>query len=104
VTPAELLRVERIRAEVCREFDDERLRFEDSLPAGINDRQIEGISQDFAVALWAFRELRAEDSCRPRCLLCGGALPRRWRGQEGRPRRYCGDACKQKAWRTRKPP
>jgi hypothetical protein len=102
VTPADVLRAERIRAEVCREFEEERLSFEDSLSSDINDRQIEGVSQDFAAALWAFRHLRAEEVCRPGCLHCKGPLPRRWRGQEGRPQKYCGESCKQKAKRARR--
>lgn len=49
------------------------------------------------------REWRLEEMFEPRCALCGHPMDVPLPNQErrGRPRKYCSDACKQKAYRLR---
>lgn len=103
MTPShELLRAERIHAEVMREQFEIQDRYEATLPLHPDDREIEGASPSFCQAVWAFRELQMAEASARRCPVCGHKIKKRTHGKGGRPRVYCVDAHRKKACRIRK--
>ncbi len=52
------------------------------------------------------REWRLAEMFEPRCAACGHPMPvpvvSSLHGRSGRPRRYCSNACRQKAYRARR--
>lgn len=110
LAPTDTLRDARIHAEIAREFDDATAMPESNLPIAFSDRDLEGCSSDFMASLWATYEAEHHghdtpppETVKRRCKGCRCVMVLDLHRKPGRVRRYCSSACRQKAYRLRRP-